>query len=141
MQTTVRELTAEEIRGIYPFILQLNPDMPEEEFFRLLPIMIKKGYRCAGAFDAKGECLGIAGFWMLCRFWCALHVDIDNVVVLEKNRNQGVGGILIQWIEEKAKAEGANFAALDSYTHARPAHKFYHREGYSIRGFHFTKDL
>lgn len=141
MSVTIREIAKQEMPSIFPFIKQLNKDMTEERFTALLGLMLEKGYRCAGAFDAEGKLVGISGFWELVRFWCGTHVDIDNVVTDENLRGQGIGKKLIDWIEDWARKQGYTFAVLDSYTHNSDSHRFYFREGYIIRGFHFTKDL
>lgn len=141
MSLIVRELSQQELPGIFPFIKQLNPKMTKRTFSKLLPQMITKGYRCAGAFDSDGTLLGIAGFWELCRFWCGMHVDIDNVVIDTTLRNRGIGKALVAWIEDWARQRGHSFAVLDSYAHNIDSHRFYYREGYVIRGYHFTKDL
>lgn len=141
MPVSVRELSPEEIRGVFPFINQLNPAMEEQQFHALLDVMLEKGYRCAGAFDAEGNLLGLSGFWVLCRFWCGVHVDIDNVVTDARCRGQGIGKALMAWIENWARERGITFAVLDAYSHNTASHKFYHREGYIIKGYHFTKEI
>lgn len=141
MDISVRILERDELDGIYPFIRQLNPEMTQATFRERLSQMLEGGYRCAAAFDGAGTCLGISGFWVLCRFWCGEHIDIDNVVVDENARGQGIGKKLVAWIENWAREQGLSFAVLDSYTSNIDSHRFYFREGYIIRGFHFTKDL
>lgn len=142
MTITIRELSKDEIPGIWPLIQQLNPHMSETLFRQRLTRMIAEhGYRCAAAFDASGKMLGLSGFWILCRIWNGLNVDIDNVVVDESARGLGVGKKLMDWIEAKARAEGCEMAVLDAFTHNSDAHRFYFREGYIVRGFHFTKNL
>lgn len=141
MTVTVRELSHEEIYGTYPLIKQLNPEMTEETFRARLTQMLIQNYRCAAAFNAEGECLGIAGFRAMTRFWCGSHVDLDNVVIDERFRKQGAGKKLIEWIENWGREHGHSFAVLASYTHNIDSHRFYYREGYVIRGFYFTKDL
>lgn len=141
MEINVREIQASEMPSIYPFIRQLNPDMSEETFRERLSQMLTQGYRCAVAEDSAGNWLGISGFWQFTRFWCGAHIDIDNVVIDEQHRNKGVGKKLVEWVESWAKQRGYGFAVLDSYAHNIDSHRFYYREGYVIRGFHFTKHL
>lgn len=141
MPLNIRELSKEEMPSIFPFIKQLNPQMNEQSFKDLLGKMLTKGYRCAAAFDKEGTMRGVAGFWELCRFWCGPHIDIDNVVTDEAYRGKGIGKALIAWLEKWARSQGYSFAVLDSYSHNTDSHRFYYREGYIIRGFHFTKDL
>lgn len=142
MTISIRELTKDEIRGIWPLIRQLNPNLAEQAFKDRLDRMLSEfGYRCAGAFDETGEMVGLSGFWIMCRLWNGLNVDLDNVVVAEKARSLGVGKKLVAWIEDVARKEGCEMAVLDAFAVNSAAHRFYFREGYIIRGYHFTKDL
>lgn len=142
MGISIRELSAQEMPGIWPLIHQLNPKLTEQQFnARLTRMAGEMGYRCVGAFDDSGALLGISGFWIMLRFWNGLNVDIDNVVVDESARGLGVGKMLMDWIENLARKEGCEMAVLDAFAYNSDAHRFYYREGYIIRGFHFTKDL
>lgn len=140
MTLSIREIPGDNMAIIIPFIKQLNKDMEVSRIQQLLPVMLEKGYRCAGAFDGD-TLVGVAGFWELCRFWCGPNIDIDNVVVDEARRGQQIGQKLVRWIEDWAKARGITFAVLDAYNNNYAAHKFYLREGYVLRGYHLTKDL
>lgn len=141
MTITIREILSEEMGVIFPFIKQLNKTMEETTFHILLKEMLSQGYRCAGAYNQEGKLVGIAGFWLLTRFWCGSHIDIDNVVVDESLRNQKIGKKLIEWLENWAKENNRPFAVLDSYVSNSSSHRFYFREGYTILGYHFVKNL
>ena len=142
MSILIKELKGEELRTILPLIQQLNPKMTEQAFNERLDRMVKEfGYHCAGAFDETGKLVGISGFWVMLRFWNGQNVDIDNVVVDEAGRGRGVGKLLMEWIENWAREQGCEMAVLDAFAHNSDAHRFYYREGYIIRGFHFTKEL
>lgn len=137
----IRELaSAADWRAIAPLVQQQNPDIPPTECAALLKSMRAGGYRCAGAFQGKAL-VGIMGFWIGFRFWCRKYIDIDNVIVDEAARSQGIGKALLAWVEEIARAEGCTMAVLDSYTTAHRAHRFYFREGYVVLGYHFTKKI
>ncbi len=138
---TIRELkSAADWAALYPLIAQLNKDMPKAQFTKRLKEMRARGYRCAGVFEGK-KMLGALGFWIGMRFWCGRNIDLDNAVVLGSQRSKGIGSQLVAWVEAIGKKEGCELAVLDSYTTAHKAHRFYHREGYKILGYHFTKDL
>ena len=125
---------------MYPLLKLTNTTLTKAEFNKLLPVMRKKGYRCLGVFH-DGTLIAITGFWVGVRFWCRKYIDIDNVVVVEKWRRHNIGKRMMAWIENEGRKQRCNMAVLDCYTTFHQAHRFYHREGYSILGYHFTKDL
>jgi len=137
----VRELKGEAaLQSIYPLIKQLNPKMSRTVFQRRLREMCAQDYRCAAAY--LGDTIaGVAGFWTGTRFYCGKYMDIDNVVVDDTHRGEGIGALLMSWLEAKARREGCRIIVLDTYTHFTKAHKFYFREGYTILGYHFRKDV
>ncbi len=140
MTIRLRELKTEELSCIYPLIRELNPSMKRARFGELLSEMIPKAYRCVGAFDGDAL-IGISGFTISHRFWCGKQCDIDNFIVTASYRGKGIGERILHWIERVAEKEKCDIIVLDAYAHNTASHKFYHREGYIIRGYHFTKDL
>jgi diamine N-acetyltransferase len=137
----VRELkTKEAWLEMYSLIKQLNKQMGPKQFEALLIEMLARGYRCVGAYQGK-KLVGAAGFWIGYRFWCRKYIDIDNVVVDEKHRAKGIGKKMMVWIEREGRKRGCESAMLDCYTTHHQSHRFYFREGYTIIGYHFIKDL
>jgi GNAT superfamily N-acetyltransferase len=140
MTLKLRELKPDELATIYPLIRELNPSMKPARFNQLLRAIIPSGYRCIGAFE-QGTLIGISGFTIGHRFWCGKQCDIDNFIVTASHRGKGIGERILHWIERIAAKEKCDIIVLDAYAHNTASHKFYHREGYIIRGYHFTKDL
>ncbi len=136
---TIRELKPAEMQGIFPLIAQLNPAMSKALFTKRLRTMLADGYRAVAVFDGK-KMVALSGFWIRTRFWCGKQLDIDNVVVNESHRGKGLGTLMNNWLEAFAKRESIELIVLDSYNTAHEAHAFYHRQGYGITGYHFTKD-
>lgn len=137
----LRELkTAKAWLEMYYLIKQLNKRMSPKQFEALLKEMQERGYRCVGAYK-NNTLVGAAGFWVGYRFWCRKYIDIDNVVVDEKHRAKGIGKKMVQWIEREGRKQSCESAMLDCYTSHHDSHRFYFREGYTIIGYHFTKDL
>jgi GNAT superfamily N-acetyltransferase len=73
--------------------------------------------------------------------WVGKYLELDNIIVREKYRSQGVGKVMFDFLEKKAKEQQCNMLSLDSYTNNFSAHKFFYNEGYAPRGFHFIKLL
>lgn len=141
LPVAVRELkTKEEWLAMYGLIRQSNRKMSRRQFENLLIEMLAHGYRCAGAYSG-GKLVGVAGFWIGYRFWCRKYIDVDNVVVDEKLRGKGIGRKLMRWIEKEGRRLNCESAHLDCYTSLSASHRFYFREGYTIIGYHFIKDL
>jgi GNAT superfamily N-acetyltransferase len=119
---------------------QLNPAMDKKKFDSRLKKMRPQGYRCI-AYVRNGKYIGLCGFWHGTRFWCGDFIDLDNVVVDEKLRGEGIGKQLVDWVEKEASRLKCDQLGLDCYTTHHAAHRFYMREGFIIRGYHFTKSL
>jgi GNAT superfamily N-acetyltransferase len=137
---TIRELTLEELPLILPLIEKHNATVAPEELCRRLGVMIPHGYHCIAAFIGE-RMVGVAGYWLGARFYCGEYMDVDNVVVDETLRSQGIGARLMDWLHAKAREKSCKIVVLDSYVTYEGAHRFYFREGYKILGFHFARDM
>lgn len=137
---TIRELSQEELPLILPLIEKHNARVAPEELRRRLEVMIPHGYHCIAAFMGD-RMVGVAGYWLGARFYCGEYMDVDNVVVDETLRSQGIGAKLMDWLHAKAVERGCKVVVLDSYVTYVGAHRFYFREGYQILGFHFSREM
>jgi GNAT superfamily N-acetyltransferase len=124
----------------FPLLKQLNPALKKTDYARMLSEMIKNGYRMVGAF-CENDCVGTSGFWVNTKIWCGKYIEPDNIVVDKNYRSAGVGKILLDWISAEGKSLNCKAALLDSYVSNDKSHRFYFREGYIIKGFHFYKEL
>ncbi|MDB6071557.1 MAG: GCN5-related N-acetyltransferase [Verrucomicrobiales bacterium] len=134
----VRELTPAEFPLILPLIEKHNATFPASELRSRLEKMTTRGYRCIGAFQ-NDRIVGVAGYWLITRFYSGDYMDVDNVVVDESLRSQGIGTALMEWLEKHAHHLGCRSVMLDSYVTLSRAHRFYFRHGYEILGYHFRK--
>ena len=132
--------TLEEMIEYHGLLQLMYPEMQKKDYERKLNEMLKNDYKQIAAFEGD-ICVGIAGYWINTRLYCDKYIDIDNVVVRTDFRSKGVGKVMMDWLEIFARKEGCQYSILDAYVENRQAHKFYFREGYIIRGFHFLKNL
>lgn len=139
MTIRLRELKPAEFPSIFPLIRELNPGMKRKRFDTLLKGIVP-GYRCLAVFEGDAM-IAISGFSIFHRFWCGKQLDIDNVIVTATHRGKGIGERMLRWLERLAASEACDIIVLDAYSSNTASHRFYHREGYIIRGYHFTKDL
>jgi len=70
-----------------------------------------------------------------------VHLYVDDLVTHEGQRSRGVGHVLMQWLEHRARELSCLSLVLDSGTQRTRAHRFYFREGMVVVCFNFQKDL
>lgn len=125
----------------HALIRQLNPHMSLARYEELLRLMLPKGYRMVGAFAPEGNCVGLSGFWVAAKFYSGKYLEVDNFVVDEGFRTKGVGKLLSDWMLELARQERCDTIMLDAYVTNSAAHRFYFREGFHIKSYHFYKSI
>ncbi|MBC5775707.1 GNAT family N-acetyltransferase [Pontibacter sp. KCTC 32443] len=137
----IREITTlDEMLKQHPLIQQLNPTMAADKYAQLLRQMLPNGYRMVGVFDAA-VCVGLSGFWINTKLYSGKYLEIDNFIVDAAYRSQQLGKRLADWLYNEAEKEGCQTIMLDAYTSNHGAHKFYFREGFHIKSYHFYKSL
>ena len=138
---TIRELTGKQEMMCHITVLNaIYPSLTVEEYDRELDQMLQHNYGQVAVFDDE-ICIGISGFWIGTKLWCGKYLELDNIVVLEKNRSKGVGKLLFDFLHKKAVEHDCTMLSLDSYTHNFKAHKFFYNQGFSPKGFHFINIL
>ncbi|KGO95412.1 GCN5 family acetyltransferase [Flavobacterium enshiense DK69] len=133
--TTLAEMTSQ-----LELIRQLYPKMTFQKYESFLKEMIPHKYTQIAVFD-NNKCIGITGCWFSTKLWSGKYLEIDNFVVDEAHRSQGIGKMLTDFIEQKALALGCTNIVLDAFTTNFKAHRFYYNQGYAPKGFHFVKIL
>ena len=139
---TIYFLTEDEVSKASVLLTELNPQVPREIQEQRLRLILHDlpNYRCLAV--RKGEQLiALCGIWIATKTWCGKYLEIDNFVVTASLRNQSVGELLLDRCLEIAREENCEIIVLDSYTTNRASHRFYHRHGFEIVGFHFVKNV
>lgn len=141
MELELRELTTkDEMLESYEILLEVYPELDYDEYEEELDLMLENNYGQIGVFD-DDICAGLTGYWIGSKLWCGKYIELDNVVVAEDYRRQGIGKRLFDYMEQKAVDLGCTMLALDSYTDNFAAHPFFYEQGYVPRGFHFINVL
>lgn len=136
-----RRLDASFANQIAALAQQLNPDKPPEYLRACMDEMFAMStYRCFGAL-ADGRLVALSSGWLTTRFYSGRQLEINNVVVDERFRSDGIGAALLAYIEAWARGQGCKTIELNAYVHNALAHRFYFRHGYHILGFHFQKKM
>jgi GNAT superfamily N-acetyltransferase len=138
---TIKELTSLQEMLLHLEIIKfLYPKMTLKRYKSFLEDMIPKNYKQVAVFDGD-TCVGLSGFWFATKLWTGKYIEIDNFIVHPDYRKKGIGKLLTQFIDEKAKELNCTCIVLDAFTGNFEAHRFYYNQGYVPRGFHFIKTI
>lgn len=137
----IRELkTKEEMLKCFDILREVYETITLQEYDSELDDMLPHNYGQVVVMD--GETIaGLTGYWIGSKLWCGKYLELDNVVVAEAYRSKGVGKLLFDFMEKRAKDENCTMLSLDSYTSNFKAHKFFYGQGFVPRGFHFINIL
>jgi GNAT superfamily N-acetyltransferase len=138
---TTQELTTiPEILSQIEMIQFLYPNMTLEKYKSYISEMQPHNYTQIAVFDGD-KCVGLTGLWTGTKLWTGKYLEMDNFVVHPEYRKRGIGKIISEFINQKAKDLGCTCIVLDAFTANFGAHKFYYNLGYEPRGFHFIKTI
>jgi len=96
-------------------------------------------YLCA--LDGQ-QVVGFGSLAIKANLWSEAFVGfVDEMVVDEAHRGQGIGSQILGQLTIWAREHGCNRIELDSAFHRKGAHAFYERHGFQSRGYLFSKLL
>lgn len=131
----------EEMLEQLPVLQELYPSLTKEAYEKdLINMLPNNQYGQLAVFEGT-TCLGLTGYWIGTKLWCGKYLEIDNLIVSEKQRSTGVGKIMFDYLAAKATHENCTMMALDSYTSNFKAHKFFYNQSFAPKGFHFIRVL
>ena len=133
--------TVQAISNGWPVIAQMYPSLEKSVYLERIALALKYDYRQYAYIDMERTCRGVVGLWFFPRVWCGLQGDIDNLVVDQSVRSQGIGKQLLDHCLQVSETRKASMVSLDTFVENPASHRFYFREGFSIRGYHFVKAL
>jgi GNAT superfamily N-acetyltransferase len=138
----IKELKSlEEMLEQLPILQELYPSLTLDTYRNdLIEMMPNNHYGQIAVFEGE-TCLGLTGYWIGTKLWCGKYLEIDNLIVSEKQRSTGVGKRMFEFLAAKATQENCTMMALDSYTSNFKAHKFFYNQSFAPKGFHFIRVL
>ncbi len=99
----------------------------------------QEGYVLAYIAAADGQAVACLGFRRQERLVHGKVIYVDDLVTRASERSKQHGAVLLDWVEALARKEGFGVVDLDSGTQRLDAHRFYHRQKYTVSAFHFLK--
>ena len=118
---------------------QLRTALPAD-YAATLRGVFRDGGRMCVAVDEEAV-RGVAVYRTQTNTFSGRFLYVDDLVTDDRHRSQGVGRLLFDHIESRARELGCGSIQLDSGTQRQRAHKFYFREGMTISSFKFGKSL
>lgn len=117
----------------------LRPQLPPDYLDAMARIFANGGRMCAVL--SGGDVVALAVFRVIENTISGRFLYIDDIVTDADRRSRGVGAAVLARCEAIASAEGCAEVVLDSGVQRAAAHRFYFRQGYSIRAFNFAKPV
>jgi GNAT superfamily N-acetyltransferase len=137
LKTKVLTTVAEMLQNI-EIIRFLYPGFSLEKYEFYLKEMVPHNYKQLAVFENE-ICIAVTGFWTGTKLWSGKYIEIDNFIVHPEHRSKGLGKMMTDYIDVKAKEEDCSMIVLDAFTGNFTAHRFYYNQGYGPKGFHFVK--
>lgn len=141
----IRLIPSKDVKSIIPLVQLLN-GVEESVLLQRLEVMMQNNYQCVGVYDTSAslsasneKLIGVCGLWTLTKFYIGKHLEPDNVFILPEYRNQGVGELLMAWIDNYAKEQNCDAIELNAYIENAKGIEFWKKTGFYIRGHHFQK--
>ncbi|PKF48991.1 N-acetyltransferase [Enterovibrio nigricans] len=126
-----------DIPKVLDLLIQLRPQFTPQSLLAQIKKQRESGYQLVYV-ESEGRILGVAGFLEGEKLSWGKYIYIDDLVVDESSRNNGVGTLLLDWFKIRCKNQGFDQLHLDSGVQRFKAHRFYQREKFRISSHHFV---
>jgi GNAT superfamily N-acetyltransferase len=118
---------------------QLRTNLPLDYVMRMQQVFAN-GARMLVVAEHENV-VGVALWRLVENTYEGQRLYIDDLVTDESQRGKGIGKLLVQQLEKRARDIGCDVLVLDSGVQRAAAHKFYFREGMYVASFSFRKSL
>lgn len=136
--SSIRPIEVDEVDTAFELMRQLRPRLASaadlEARWRR---QVEGGYRAVAVW-AQARPLALAGFRVLENFVHGRYLYVDDLVVDEAQRGQGLGAVLMDWLKAEGRALGCDYLVLDTALANAAAQRFYRRQGLSDRALRFS---
>jgi ribosomal protein S18 acetylase RimI-like enzyme len=133
--------TDAEIGACYPVMKELRAHLSgADELVARVHRQKHDGYRLLTLWDGD-RAVACAGYRISENLVRGKFLYVDDLVTAPDARSRGLGAKLLSAIEAEARSHGLRNIVLDSNVQNSRAHRFYFRQGFSIRSFRFARVL
>ncbi len=138
----VREIrTANEKESAFVVLKELRSHLTFDEFIGLYEAARKADHYTLLAAYEEDSIVGLMGYRVLSDFVHGKHLYIDDLVITENKRSQGLGAQLLTHAEGLAKDLGCRGLRLCTGVENEAGKKFYERHGWTPRALAFKKSF
>jgi len=141
---TIRDASPEDLDAIVILLQQLWPSS------EISAISVGDSFRKSYSLD--GHIIRVAVYDERIVGLCSLSIrnnlktegnlsNIDELVVDESMRGDGIGKMLLEDAEKISRENGCKVLGLESSFHRERAHRFYDGNGYKKQGYYITKKI
>lgn len=132
---------AEQIAACFPVIHELRPHLTLERYLAQVSRQQREhGYELAYV-ESSGSIEAVAGYRFAEFLAWGKVLYVDDLITASSARRSGFGGALLDWLIERAAAQGCAQIHLDSGVHRYDAHRLYMSRHMIIGSHHFSRDL
>jgi ribosomal protein S18 acetylase RimI-like enzyme len=130
-----------DVAACHPVMMELRPHLNDaDSFIRQVMRQREHGY-CLSAAWCAGRVVGIVGYRLQENLLYGRFVYVDDLVVDEEFRNDGVGARLLSMARAYAREMSCRHFVLDTGLHMALAQRFYFRQGLLARSMGFSEAL
>ena len=144
MTTSLELKTIEQIPDIaacHAIMMELRPHLTDaDSFLRQVMRQREHGYRLTAA-RCDGQIVGLVGFRLQENLLYGRFVYVDDLVVLDGHRNDGLGAKLLSHARAYAIEAKCRHLVLDTGLHKALAQRFYFRQGLLAQSMGFCETL
>ena len=120
---------------------ELRGHLSYDEFVSLVHQAAARDQYQLIAYYEGSLCIAVMGYRILYDLVHGRHLYIDDLVVTELQRNRGLGGILLDFAEEKAATLGCSSLRLCTGIDNEEGKRFYEKNEWRLRAVAYKKKL
>lgn len=144
MEIIIREALPGDFDQVFGLLKQLwpdkEPDYPATK--KMFDHNLQSSFQFYIVALSGPQIIGFCSLTVKHNLWCqGLLGNVDEMIVEESYRGQGIGKKLLDRITEIAITQNCRQLELESSFHRTKAHEFYKEAGFESRAFHFSKPL
>ena len=136
---SIEQLT--DIRACHAVVMELRPHLTDtDSFVRQVMRQREQGFRLSAAW-CDGRIAGVIGYRLQENLLYGRFVYVDDLVVHQKYRNDGIGAKLLSVARAYARELNCGHFVLDTGLHKALAQRFYFRQGLLAHTIGFSETL
>ncbi|MDE2260842.1 MAG: GNAT family N-acetyltransferase [Betaproteobacteria bacterium] len=132
-------LNAELLARVETIHRHLRPQIPVPYVDRMQEIFATGAEMAVAVED--GELCGVVVYRVTINTMIGKKIYSEDLVADPNTRSKGVGRALMDFLKKEGRDRGCVSIELESGTQRDQAHKFYFREGFTIKAFGFKQPL